>query len=100
MNTGAASAETRSAEDPCLGHFLDYLASERNASRHTLSNYVLDILQFARFTWGAETTPPFAWSQADPFAARRFLVEFQKMEYEPTTTRRKLSSLRSFYRFL
>ena len=86
--------------DPCIRHFLDYMAGERNASKHTLSNYYLDIMQFTLFTWGADTVPPFKWNAADDFAGRKFIVEFQKTGYEPSTTRRKLSSLRSFYRFL
>lgn len=40
------------------------------------------------------------WAAADRFAARGFLVAFQKAGSSPATTGRKLSSLRSFYRFL
>jgi len=86
--------------DPWLARFIEYLTSERNASAHTRTGYLLDIGQFARFVWGAAATPPFQWQAADTFAARRFLVTFQRDGRKPTTTRRKLSSLRSFYRFL
>jgi len=44
--------------------------------------------------------PPFPWREADRYAARRFLAGFQKDGKKATTTNRKLSSLRSFYRFL
>lgn len=87
-------------EDPCVVHFLRYLESERNASDHTRSNYLLDIMQFVRFTWGVDAALPFRWRDADSFMARKFIIEFQKTGCEPSTTGRKLSSLRSFYKFL
>jgi integrase/recombinase XerC len=62
--------------------------------------YLADLAQFASFTWGAESRPPVRWDRADRFAARRFLVEFQKSGRQAVTTARKLSSLRSFYKFL
>jgi integrase/recombinase XerC len=86
--------------DPKLEQFLRYLQGERDASVHTLRNYRLDILQFAAQTWGAEAQPPFAWRETDRYAARRFLAGFQRDGKKATTTNRKLSSLRSFYRFL
>ena len=86
--------------DPCVQHFVRYLEGERNASKHTVSSYILDIAQFARIIWGDEAKPPFKWGQTDRFSGRKFLVEFQKSGKEATTTGRKLSSLKSFYRFL
>jgi integrase/recombinase XerC len=86
--------------DPCIEHFVTYLEGEKNASEHTIQNYVLDIRQFCEITWGPDAEPPYAWGEADRFTARKFLVFFQKLEMAPTTTARKLSALRSFYRFL
>ncbi|HMP73001.1 MAG TPA: tyrosine-type recombinase/integrase [Kiritimatiellia bacterium] len=86
--------------DPDVKGFLRYLAGEREASEHTINNYLLDIGQFAGLQWGEGTLPPFRWEEVDRFAARRFLVHFQKLGSEPTTTRRKLSSLRSFFKYL
>ena len=91
---------TTAVSDPRLEHFLRYLNGERNASVHTLKNYRMDILQFATQRWGVEAQPPFAWREADRYAARRFLAGFQRDGKKATTTNRKLSSLRSFYRFL
>lgn len=86
--------------DPCIAHFAKYLEGEKNASEHTISNYLIDIRQFCEIVWGAEAQPPYTWAEADRFAARRFLVFFQKLELAPATTGRKLSALRSFYKFL
>lgn len=86
--------------DPGLAHFLQYLRAEKNASEHTQSSYFMDLRQFIGLQWGPEAKPPFRWTEVDRFAARRFLVSQQKAGREATTTRRKLSALRSFFRFL
>lgn len=88
------------SDDPQIAHFLLYLENERNYSRHTISGYLGDILQFVTATWGRDAYPPFLWEQPDRFAARRFLVSFQKQGASATTTARKLSSVRTLYRFL
>jgi len=86
--------------DRCVEHFVQYLRGEKNASEHTVSNYLMDIRQFVGLIWGDEAKPPYNWKEADRFAARKFLVFFQKLEMAPATTGRKLSALRSFYKFL
>lgn len=86
--------------DKCVEHFVSYLENERNASRLTTRNYLVDIGQFVEMTWGSDSQPPFDWKDCDRFKARGFLVSFQKAGKEASTTGRKLSSLRSFYRFL
>ena len=86
--------------DPCVEHFVQYLRGEKNASEHTVSNYLMDIRQLVELTWGDEAKPPYPWKEVDRFAARKFVVFFQKLEMAPTTTGRKLSALRSFYKFL
>jgi len=86
--------------DEGVGHFLRYLRAERNASAHTMSNYLFDIRQFAFLTWGREAKLPYAWSAIDKFTARKFVVQLQKQSASPATIGRKLSSLRSFFKFL
>lgn len=86
--------------DPWVARFARYLDGERNASSHTVHHYLLDIRQFAALQWGDAATTPYPWPDVDRFAARRFLVAFQKAGCRPATTSRKLSSLRSFFRFL
>jgi integrase/recombinase XerC len=86
--------------DPAVSGFVRYLEIERNASRHTVAGYLQDILQFAAFVWEESPAPPFDWTKADRFHARRFLMAFQKNGSAPTTTGRKLASLRSFFKHL
>ena len=86
--------------DSAVREFVKTLQTERNASEHTVNGYLLDIRQFADFTWGDEKGGRCHWDEVDRFAARRFLVSFQKAGLAPATTARKLASLRSFYRFL
>lgn len=85
--------------DACVRHYVEYLRSERNASPHTVVNYLIDIGQFASAQW-AGGKPPYSWKSVDRFAARRFLADMQRKGSQATTTGRKLASLRSFFKFL
>jgi len=88
------------ADDPALEHFVRYLAGEKNASDFTISSYLIDLRQFIALQWGENAKPPFRWKQVDRMSARRYLVGHQKAGKESATTRRKLSAMRSFFRFL
>jgi integrase/recombinase XerC len=88
------------SQDNNVRHFVQYLENERNASAHTISAYLADIGQFAGSALDALPSGENPWRSVDRFKARKFLVRFQKMGASPATTGRKLSSLRSFYRFL
>ena len=91
---------TMNAADPMVDRYVTHLRAEKDASPHTVSNYLRDIRLFAESTWGGETQPPFEWAGVDRFAARRFVAQSQHDGHAPTTTARRLSSLRSFYRFM
>ncbi len=94
-------AEARAAPaDPAVRAFAAYQRGERDASPHTVVNYLMDIGQFVIHVWGYDARTPHPWREPDRFTARAFLVEFQKQGAAPTTTARKLASLRAFYRFL
>ncbi|MDP6491402.1 MAG: tyrosine recombinase [Kiritimatiellia bacterium] len=89
----------RAQDDTALRRYVDHLQSEKNASTHTVDAYCRDIVQFARYQW-PEQTAPYAWRDVDQLAARGFVVQLSRAEMAPTTTARKLSSLRAFYRYL
>lgn len=88
------------AEADCqLQAFARHLKSELAVSPHTHDAYIQDIAQLA---WHAfpHDSPPFPWSRIDRYGIRAFLVECQKNGDAPTTTRRKLAALRTFYTYL
>lgn len=87
-------------DDPAVGAFLRYLRHERNASEHTSAGYLQDIAQFISYAWPEAEKPPFDWNDPDRMTARGFLAAFSRAGAEPATTRRKLASLRSFFRYL
>ncbi|MCX6996188.1 MAG: site-specific integrase, partial [Kiritimatiellaeota bacterium] len=86
--------------DPCLAHFFNYLRGERDFSEHTFNAYRIDLAQFVAQQWGADGRPPFRWKEVDRYGARRFLAGLQKVGSAATSIGRKLSALRSFFRFL
>ncbi len=88
------------AGDEAVARFVKYLRAERNASGHTVAGYVQDVGQFAAFVWPPAVRPPFDWTLPAREQARGFLVAFHKNGWSPRTTRRKLASLRAFYRYL
>lgn len=98
-DVAAIPLNERAGEDPAVAAFVRYLRSERRASDHTVGAYMQDIAQFAHTAWG-DSMPPFDWSGPDRYSARGFLVELQKAGCAPASVRRKLSSMRSFYKFL
>ena len=59
-----------------------------------------DIAQFIHFRWGEESVAPFSWESVTQEDARAFLMGFAKNGAEAATTRRKLASMRAFYRWL
>ncbi|PYZ98009.1 tyrosine recombinase XerC [Alteribacter lacisalsi] len=80
-----------------IEHFVRYLQIERNASVHTVNNYRADILEFDMFLKQQPKAGFAAVSYAD---VRDYLAVLHKKEYARKTAARKISALRSFYRFL
>ena len=73
--------------------FLEMMAAERGAAKHTLDAYRRDLDDFAGF-FKADV------SAADAPALRRYLEQMKKAELAPRTAARRLSCLRQFYKFL
>lgn len=79
--------------------FLDYLRFERNYSESTIVSYGTDLSQFEDFFKGVDEKIDFTTVDADVIRAWAVhLMEDGKMT--AASVNRKLSSLRSFYRFL
>lgn len=81
-----------------LTNFLFYLTNERQASSHTIDSYRRDILQFAELILGQTENPN--WANVDIDHARKFVIKLQGRELSRSSILRKISSMRSFFRFL
>ncbi len=74
--------------------FISYLEIEKNYSGHTILNYRLDLEEFFKFA------NEIAVEKVDYLLLRRFLAHLREQQHKPRTLSRKLSSLRSFFKFL
>jgi integrase/recombinase XerC len=77
-----------------IDKFLRYLEIERDASRHTILNYRLDLLRFAGFLKQRNI------DSVDYLFIRQFLAELRHSNISKATIGRMLSALRSFFKFL
>jgi integrase/recombinase XerC len=80
-----------------LDEFLNYLRAERHLSEHTLRNYALDVSQFLKF-W-EKNQPGQSLQMATYRHLRSFLATTLKGKSKATMAR-KLSALRTFFKFL
>lgn len=78
--------------------FLKYLQYERNYSEKTILSYENDLSQFERFLSGIDEEQNLCIADSD--LIRAWMVSLMEQSYTATSVNRKLSSLRSFYRFL
>ena len=81
-----------------IDSFLKYLRYERNYSECTITSYRIDLLQFGEFLKRKDEKNEFTTVDAD--LIRGWIVPLLDDKCKPSSVNRKLSSLRSFYRFL
>ena len=80
-----------------LDNFLKYLRVERNLSPHTIRAYTLDLENF--FAFLRENGGAVDVRSVDHILLRRYLASLHKSSSR-TTIHRRLSALRTFYRYL
>lgn len=78
--------------------FLDYLRYERNYSDDTVKAYGEDIRQFQEF--GGEDVGLQSPSEVVVDVVREWMIHLMNLGYVTTSVNRKLSSLRSYYKYL
>ena len=82
-----------------IRHFLDYIAIERKYSQRTVEAYRDDLRDFCRFLgWEPEEFDPEYVGEDD---VKTWMLEMlEKEKQSPRSVKRKLSALRSFYKYL
>jgi integrase/recombinase XerC len=79
-----------------LERFLKYLQYEKRYSSHTLIAYKTDLLSFSKFLELIDLEMQFANHQI----IRSWMVSLMDQNIDPRSINRKISTLRSFYKFL
>lgn len=77
--------------------FINYLQVERNASQYTVRNYSTDIAGFFRFLAGEGIQ---SLEEVDKNTLRDYLFTLMEAGFARTSIARKLSAVRSFFRYL
>ena len=82
---------------PTLDEFLDYLKNVRGVAAHTLRAYREDLAQLHEFLLCAEVE---SWSDVTTANLRRFLAVLVEKGQAKTSLARKLSCIRTFFKYL
>ena len=82
-----------------IQHFLDYIAIERKYSPRTVEAYRDDLRDFCTFlAWSPEEYNP---EDVDETDVKEWMLDMLEQQHQsPRSVKRKLSALRSFYKFL
>ncbi|WP_339777939.1 site-specific tyrosine recombinase XerD [uncultured Thalassospira sp.] len=87
---------THPRDDRLVSDFLEMMAAERGASRHTLDAYRRDLDDYSASLQAAKTS----LSQAQPDDVRRYLGELADAGLAARTQARRLSAVRQFHKFI
>lgn len=77
--------------------FVEYLQVERNASPHTIKHYITDLVEYFTFLKREGITH---LNDVDTHTVRLFLTSLYDKQLSRRSVSRKISTLRSFYKFL
>jgi len=88
------------SSDEAVGDFLRQIQDGRQLSPHTVAAYRRDLRDFAAFLTEYLGTPDWRWDAVDRLTLRSFMGACQRRGLSRRTVARKLSAIRTFYRFL
>ena len=77
--------------------YISYLEVERNASPYTVRNYTTDLLDFFQFLRSKEIS---SLKEVNRHTLRDYLSQLMEKGFVKASIARKLSAIRSFYRYL
>ncbi|MCP4179573.1 MAG: tyrosine recombinase XerC [bacterium] len=80
--------------------YLLYLKNERQASVNTTNSYLQDIKQFSEIILDSSEIDKIEWKSITLSDVRTYLVECQDLGCSKRSLNRKMSALRSFYKFM
>jgi len=80
-----------------FNRYINYLEAERNVSPYTVRNYTTDLLDFFQFLGGKGVG---SLKEVDRYVVRDYLSHLMGRGLVKASIARKLSAIRSFYRYL
>ncbi|MFC3559703.1 tyrosine-type recombinase/integrase [Pedobacter jamesrossensis] len=80
-----------------LNSFITYLSHEKRYAQHTVTSYKTDLAQFQAYL---ENTFELSFSEIKHTHIRSYMVDLMELKSTAATINRKISALRSFYKFL
>ena len=80
-----------------IDNFRDYLTHERHATANTVSSYIRDIRQFAKYQWSGENGD---FGHVTPDDVRHYVTQLQDNGRSAATISRSISSLKAFFRHM
>ncbi|NND65306.1 MAG: tyrosine recombinase XerC [Gammaproteobacteria bacterium] len=85
------------AAEAQIERFLGYLHSARRLSEHTVSNYRRDLKALVHY---CDQNDLSHWSQINSFQLQLFSAQAHRQGFSPRSIRRRMSAVRSFFRYL
>jgi integrase/recombinase XerC len=86
-----------------IDRFADYLKYQRNASPHTLRNYLSDLDQFQDYLCPKDAgggRPDIDIREVDHLTIREYMAKLYEAKRKKSSIARKLATLRAFFKFL
>ncbi len=82
-----------------ISQFIDYLRFQKRYSEHTLKAYLTDLSEFQNFI-SSQFELSDQWNEVTHHMIREWVIKLMEADVSPRTVSRKLSSLKSFFKYL